>query len=498
MDTLQIKNLTSRLTAIGFVVGVAIIWQTATSMFNIPEFIVPSPSRIGTEIIREFGLLFRHTSITILEAFLGFCLANIIAFSVAISFVRLPFVEKSFFPSFVAIQSIPIVAFAPLIGLWFGEGLFGKVIMAAFITFFPMVVNATTGLKSADRQAVELMHTLSATNRQILFRLRIPAARPYIMSALRISAPLAVVGAIVAELSSASSGIGYLILVSAYRVETAKLFACLVFAASAGIFFFFLALLAEKITAPKSRAGQIDAARIWRYIRNKRRIPDDLARRLNHSSSLEFKRQARPNDVNYIVHLIDSELPNVRFLGYSLLHNFARQSEGFCENDNKKAISILQEAWQRAQHLPSANEQFDEKMTILWPMLDGLEPNNSMHYEIYQFIRENWKQWRNRTLQYYAEKEGSRLLDATKEKLADPGCPESKKWVYLLHIALAAEGHEKNVREFVIALLAKTQNCKREIHELFIGLAEYITASKTKLGITFIPPNLTQNPRKGA
>lgn len=213
-------------------------WELICRLFGIKEYVVPAPSVIALQIANNADRLLWHTSITLMGAAAGFILANVLSFSIAILFTYSGIFERSAYPYLVALKSVPIVAVAPLITLWVGDGFASKVAMAALITFFPMVVNATLGLKSVDQKALDLMHVLKATDKQIFRKLRIPAAIPYLLSALKISAPLAVVGAIVAEMTGASSGIGYLILVAAYKVETAFMFACVMFAAIAGLLFF--------------------------------------------------------------------------------------------------------------------------------------------------------------------------------------------------------------------------------------------------------------------
>lgn len=227
-------------------------WELVCRVFGIKEYVVPAPSAIALQIANNAARLAWHTGITLMGAGVGFIVANLLSFGVAILFTYSRIFERSAYPYLVALKSVPIVAVAPLITLWIGDGFASKVAMAALITFFPMVVNATLGLKSVDQKALDLMHVLKATDKQIFRKLRVPAAIPYLLSALKISAPLAVVGAIVAEMTGASSGIGYLILVAAYKVDTAFMFACVVFAASAGLIFFAITVGIEKFASKTS------------------------------------------------------------------------------------------------------------------------------------------------------------------------------------------------------------------------------------------------------
>ena len=229
-----------------FFVLFVLSWEGICHIFQVKEYLVPPPSKIVAEIVKNAGLLAKDTGVTMLEAILGFFMANIASILFAVGFAHFRWFERSLYPYTIGLKSIPIIAIAPLLVLWCGNGLIGKVIMAAIISFFPLVVNATIGLKSVNPEALDLMRSLSASSFQILFKLRFPTAMPYIFSALKISAPLAVVGAIVGELSGATKGIGYTILIASYRVQTTKLFAAIFLASVGGLLFFALIAIIEK------------------------------------------------------------------------------------------------------------------------------------------------------------------------------------------------------------------------------------------------------------
>lgn len=135
---------------------------------------------------------------------------------------------------------------APLLVLWFGTGLFSKIVAAALVCFFPILVNTVKGLGSVNNDALDLFKSYSATKWQIFTKLRLPNSLPYIFSALKISTGLAVVGAVVGEFVGASKGIGYVILVSSYHLETTTMFAAIIMSALAGVLFFWLISVLEK------------------------------------------------------------------------------------------------------------------------------------------------------------------------------------------------------------------------------------------------------------
>jgi NitT/TauT family transport system permease protein len=199
-----------------------------------------------TTIFKIKGILFRNTIVTLIEAILGFLVGCSFGFILAIIFVYFKTLKMSFYPYAIALKTIPIIAIAPLLIVWFGNGLFSKIVMSALICFFPMVVNTVRGLSSVDSDTLDLFNSLNANKIQIFFKLRLPTSLPYVFSALKISTTLSVIGAIVGELSGANIGIGYIILVSSYKMQTKVLFAAITSSAIGGILFFAVIGLIEK------------------------------------------------------------------------------------------------------------------------------------------------------------------------------------------------------------------------------------------------------------
>jgi len=235
-------------------------WEAGCRLLGIREFVLPPPTKIFAVAMKNASSLLFDTGLTTLEAVLGFLLANVLSTFLAVCFCHSRWMETSLYPYTIALKSVPIVAVAPLLVLWFGYGLWGKVVMASTVAFFPLVVNATLGLKAVNSESLDLMRSLSASRWQILMKLRFPTAVPYILSALKISSTMAVVGAIVGELAGARRGIGYLILVSSYNLDTALLFAAITLASFIGVAFFagvalFEALLTRYAQFPGKRSS---------------------------------------------------------------------------------------------------------------------------------------------------------------------------------------------------------------------------------------------------
>jgi len=229
------------------------VWELTVRIFKIPQYLIPSPSMVGITILKNFTSLLFDSAVTLFEAVLGFLLGTIFAFIIAMVFVHSRIIEKSVSPYFVALQAVPIVATAPLLIIWFGNGILSKIVMAALICFFPMVVNSTAGLKSISTDELDLMHLFSASRFQIFFKLRLPASLPFLFSGLKISAILSVIGAIVAELAGAEKGLGFQILISSYQTDTPVMFAAIIFSSLIGILFYNTVILIEKLSEKYGR-----------------------------------------------------------------------------------------------------------------------------------------------------------------------------------------------------------------------------------------------------
>lgn len=217
---------------------VVVVWQTAVYLLEINPIILPSPIEIAAAMYEHPVRLLRETGVTMSEAILGFCLGSAVAFIMAVIFVHSDTIRDAVYPFAVALKSTPLVAIAPLLVLWFGNGMLSKVVMSAVIAFFPVLVNSVNGLLNVDRDTIDLMRSLSASRLQILIRVRIPSSLGFIFASLKIASSLSVVGAIIGEYTGSTRGIGYLINTSSYYLETPLMFAGIIMIAVGGIAFF--------------------------------------------------------------------------------------------------------------------------------------------------------------------------------------------------------------------------------------------------------------------
>jgi NitT/TauT family transport system permease protein len=229
-------------------IGVALLlWAAAVYVFNVPPFIAPSPLLVVTTLYAKFPILIANLVPTAIEAVSGFLLGNLTAILIATVFVHKKTMEEAFFPIVVIVNTIPVVAKAPILVLLLGNGMEPKIAIAALICFFPTLVNMVRGLESVNPQAMELMRVLSASKTEVFFKLRLYNSLPYLFSALKISASTSVIGAIVGEWIGSTYGIGALIIQAMYNFDSAMLYATVIVGSVFSVAFFLAISFAERL-----------------------------------------------------------------------------------------------------------------------------------------------------------------------------------------------------------------------------------------------------------
>jgi NitT/TauT family transport system permease protein len=227
------------------------LWQAIVIGFNVPQVLLPSPTQIVQAIIRNWPVLMDDFRQTFLKAVIaGFVLGNVLAFITALLVDRVPFLQRGLLPLGNLVSAVPIVGIAPIMVMWFGFGWESKTAVIVFMIFFPMLINALTGLAAADAMLKDLMRSYAAGYWQTLLSLRLPVAMPFIFNALKINSTLALIGAIVAEFfGSPIAGMGFRISVEVARMNVDVVWATIAIAALAGsIFYGLLAVLERAVT----------------------------------------------------------------------------------------------------------------------------------------------------------------------------------------------------------------------------------------------------------
>ena len=231
--------------AIG-IAGLIALWWTVVVGFDVKPFIAPSPWAVAQTLYAKRDVLLANLLPTAGEALGGFLIGNFMAIAVATLFVHSRRLQEIFFPVVVMFNSIPVVAKAPILVLMMGNGVEPKIAIAALVCFFPTLVNGVRGLEAVNPQAMELMRVLSASRSEIFFKLRVFSALPYLFSALRIAASMAVIGAVVGEWIGATQGIGAMIIQATYNFDAALLYAAIIMSACLSGGFFMAIVLIEK------------------------------------------------------------------------------------------------------------------------------------------------------------------------------------------------------------------------------------------------------------
>lgn len=242
------------------VLSLLVIWQLVCMLGIVPSFMLPSPVRVVQALIGDWRLLAGHAVTSLSEAGLGLSAGVALGFLTALVMDRFEVVYRAFYPLVVLTQTIPSVAIAPLLVLWFGYGMLPKVVLIVISTFFPITVGTLEGLRSVDSDEVDLMRAMGATRLQILRHVKLPAALPQFFSGLKISAAYAIVGAVIAEWLGGFSGLGvYMTRVrKAYSFD--KMFAVIFLVSILSLALMWAVDVARRAVMPwERREGQDDA-----------------------------------------------------------------------------------------------------------------------------------------------------------------------------------------------------------------------------------------------
>ena len=239
------------LTAALFGLWVLYFWQIGVTLFDVPRVLLPAPSFIATALVDRWDVLAGDFVQTVLKAVLtGWALGSGLGFAVGVAIDRAPFLQRGLLPLANLTSTVPLVAVAPIAVMWFGFDWPSKAAVVVLMTFFPMLVATLAGLQSAGRIERELMHSYAASYARTLLALRLPAAMPFIFSALKVNATLALIGAIVAEFfGSPTVGLGFRISTEAARMNMALVWGAIVVAAVTGSLAYALLVALERRVA---------------------------------------------------------------------------------------------------------------------------------------------------------------------------------------------------------------------------------------------------------
>lgn len=235
-----------KLPAILASLGAIGLWWVIIIVFGVKQYVAPTPLDVVLVFVDQWDLLLRNLQPTLLESLAGFLLGNTVAILIAVTFVYSRNAERAFYPLAVFVNTIPIIAIAPILVLILGNGYAPKIVIAALICFFPTLVNVTRGLKSVPPAMIELMRVLSASELEVLLKVRAQCCLPFLFAALKIASTTSVIGAIVGEWIGSNFGLGALIIEATYNFRSPQLYATVFLAALLAVLMFSLISFVER------------------------------------------------------------------------------------------------------------------------------------------------------------------------------------------------------------------------------------------------------------
>lgn len=219
------RNTSNKILPVAVLTGVLILWELLVRVRDIKEYILPSPSAIIKEFVTSYEVLASHTAITLVETISGFLIGLVFAVLLSLLLDKFLTLKATIYPYLIVTQTIPLVALAPILAIWFGFGLMPKIILSVLVVFFPITLSLTEGLSSYDRDLYEMMTQMGASKKQIFLKLKIPSASVHFFSGLKIAAAYCVMGAVISEWVGAKKGLGIFLTRAMSSFQTAALFA---------------------------------------------------------------------------------------------------------------------------------------------------------------------------------------------------------------------------------------------------------------------------------
>jgi ABC-type nitrate/sulfonate/bicarbonate transport system permease component len=250
VTTPDLVRIGSRLAPLLPIIVLLAVWELAVRITQTPQWLLPAPSAVWRALVQDRDLLFPNALVTLWEVLLGFALAVFAGIGLGIAIYRSRLLERLLYPLVIGSQTIPVPALAPLLLVWFGYGLLPKVLVTALVAFFPIVVNTVEGLRSTDRDVINLLRSFGASRGSVFRLAEFPSSLPAIFAGAKIGIAISVIGAVFGELVGAKAGLGYLMTRAIAQFETPRLVAALVLLSLMGIGLFGLVSAVERAVMP--------------------------------------------------------------------------------------------------------------------------------------------------------------------------------------------------------------------------------------------------------
>ena len=233
-------------------------WQAAVRLTGTPRWLLPAPSDVLVAFVNDWPILAPNALVTLSEVLAGFALAVVAGIGLGIAVFRSPTLDRVLYPIIIASQTVPVPALAPLLLVWFGPSVLPKVIVTALVGFFPIAVSTVEGLRSTDRDVVNLLRSFGASPGAVFRLAEFPSSLPFIFAGARIAVAICVIGAVFGELVGARAGLGYLMTRAIAQFETPRLVAAIVLLSLMGTGLFALVGLVERAALPWRKYGTVN------------------------------------------------------------------------------------------------------------------------------------------------------------------------------------------------------------------------------------------------
>lgn len=234
---------------VGFI-ALIVLWHVYVVVAHVPPAVLPSPATVWQSLIQNSHIIIKEGWITLVESVLGFLLAFFLGIPLALMIASSKLMSLTFYPLLIAAQSLPKVALAPLLLVWLGLGIESKLAIAWLVAFFPIVVDTATGLRATPAEYLDLATSVRASPSQVFFKIKLPAALPFILSGSKVAITLAVVGAVIGEFVGSTRGLGNMLLVANSQLDTPLAFAALVGLSLIGIGLYLAVVVVEHLLRP--------------------------------------------------------------------------------------------------------------------------------------------------------------------------------------------------------------------------------------------------------
>lgn len=244
------KNIGGKLPPLLFITGLLITWELLGRFFAIPAYILPMPTAIIKALSHNWSLLLVHSRTTLLAAVAGLALAIVVGILIAVLMNKLPVVKRTFYPLLVISQTIPIIALAPVLMIWFGFGVNPKILVVSLVCFFPVVVSMVEGLENVDPEMIELMNIMEAGPWLIFREVQFPAVLSHLFSGLKIATTYSIMAAVIAEWLGAGAGLGVYMTRAMHSFNAPNLYAAILLVVLLSLLLFQLVVLTERLFTP--------------------------------------------------------------------------------------------------------------------------------------------------------------------------------------------------------------------------------------------------------